>query len=168
MREHGVSNQPTPRATSRDDGCQRDRAFAFQRVSNSLRYLKHRWPFCAGGDVPGLHKHVEDAAAHTLALHGNLFGEIDLHHSWTMGINDVERGAPHVCFAAAAANGAADGATALHQHLRYNLAWNRAFAPDDGGNGNRLSCFQVLDEFFIQILHIIGPLVLPFTAFTLY
>src|SRR5450759_1320985 len=118
MREHGMSNQPAPRASSRDDGCQRDCAFAFQRVSNILRYLKHCWPFRAGGNMPGLHKHIEDAAAYALALHRNLFREIDLHQSWTMGINDVERGAPYVCFATAAANGAADLAAALHQHFR--------------------------------------------------
>src|SRR5216684_6875028 len=100
-----------------------------------------------------LHKHIEDAAAHPLALHGNLFREIDLHHSWTPRINDVKRGAPYIGLAAPATNGAADLAATLHQHFRPHLARHRAFAPDDGCNRRRLARLHMLDEFFVQILH---------------
>src|SRR6266851_7757051 len=157
MREHGLSNPRPPGTASRDDRCQRDRPLAFERTSDSPRHLKHAWLlFHTRGNKPGLHKHIEDAAAHPLALHGNLFREFDLHHSWTPRINDVERGAPYISLAAPAANGAADLAATLYEHLRSHLARHRAFAPDDSSNRRRLARLHMLDEFFVQILHAIA------------
>src|SRR5579863_1595424 len=160
MHEHMLTNTCPPLRASRDDCCQRDRSFAFQRMGDSLCYGKHAWLFLAGRGMPGLDKHVKDAAAYTLALHGNLFGEIDLHRIWTPRIDDVERGSPYISLAAAAANGAADLAAALHQHLRSHIARNGAFAPDDGRDRDRLTGFQMLNEFPIQFLHVIVSSVL--------
>src|SRR5437588_4144600 len=97
--------------------------------------------------MPGLDKHVEDAAAHALAFHRNLFGQIDLHHCGTPCIDDVERAAPHLGFATTSSHGTADLAPAMHEHLCPHLARNGALALDDGGHGSGFTARQSVYEF---------------------
>ena len=141
MHEHLLSNIWTPCAASSDDGGEYDCPFVLQRVVNDLGQVLHARLSWKHGAMPGLDKHIEDTATDALALHSNLFGQIDLHGVRTPGVNYIEGSAPYLGLAASAADGAGNFAAAMHQHLRSDLTRDGAFALDDGRQRDRFTSF---------------------------
>ena len=139
--EHLLSNVRTRCAASSDDGGEYDCSFVLQRVVNDLGQVLHARLSWKHGAMPGLDKHIEDAATDALALHSNLFGQIDLHGVGAPGVNDIESGAPYIGLAASTPDGAGNFAAAIHQHLRSNLTRDGAFALDYGRQRDRFTSF---------------------------
>src|SRR5436305_809385 len=141
MHEHLLPNIWTPCATGSDNGCEYDCLFILQRVVNDLGEVLHARLSWKHSAMPGLDKHIEDAATDALALHSNLFSQIDLHGVRVPGVNDIEGGAPYLGLAASAADSAGNFAAAMHQHLRSNLTRDGAFALDYGRQRDRFTSF---------------------------
>src|SRR5579883_3332098 len=110
------------------------------------------WPRFASVE-PGLDKDIEDAATDALALHCNLFCEVNRDHVRAARIDDVEGAAPDLGFAAAAADGAADLAAAQHQHLRPHLTRHRPLALHHRRHRHRLTLFHLLHQFLKEFSH---------------
>src|SRR5690242_19221123 len=110
--------------------------------------------------IPGLDKDIEDPTAHSLTLHGNLFGQIDLDYVRTVGVDHIQSAAPHFGLTAATTNGATDPASPVHQHLCSDLTRDRAFAPDNGCQSNGFAVSQVAYQFLKKFLHVRKSLIL--------
>ena len=72
--QHMLANVSTPGTSSGNNGEQYNRLFTFERLLDSEGNFLHSWLTRQHGAMPGLDKDIEDAPAHSLALHGYLFG----------------------------------------------------------------------------------------------
>src|SRR6516164_883217 len=108
--------------------------------------------------IPGLDKHVKDASADTLAIHGNLFGQINLYHIWTLGIDYIKCAAPHLGLTTTTSNGAANLPPAMHKHLSSYLTRNRAFPLDNRRQSYGFTRLQVMYDFLKEFFHLVVPI----------
>src|SRR2546421_5279447 len=74
MDQHMLANVSTPGTGSGNNGEQYNRLFTLERLLNSEGNFLHSWLTRQYSAMPGLDKDIEDAPAHSLALHGYLFG----------------------------------------------------------------------------------------------
>ncbi len=145
----------TPCSASSNDGSQNDRLFTLQSIVNDLGEVLHAWLSWDCCVMPRLHKHIKDTTADALALHGDFLGKINLHHAGTLRVDYIEGAAPYFGLTTAATHGAADLAAAMHQHLCSNFTWHRAFALDDGCQGDCFTGCQFSYYFLKEFAHVV-------------
>src|SRR5436309_16018049 len=139
MKEHLLTYIVTPSATCGNDASQHNCPFAFQASIDSAGKVLHIWLSREQTVMPGLYKHIKNTSADSLALHCNLFSQINLDYSGAFRINHIESTTPHFSLATTATDGTANRATTMHKHFRSDLTWNGAFALDNSRHSHRFT-----------------------------
>ena len=153
-----------PRIRAVDDGCQRHR-FARADGGEESRDRGRRTEdegrriICRLSSLVSrlssrlLHKHIHDPAAHAERLHRDVLGEIHAHRRRLAGLDHIQRGLDHIRLAAAAAHRAHVPAQRVDDHLRADLARDRAFHLDDRGDRHRFVRLDELAQPVVDALH---------------
>src|SRR2546425_7070915 len=124
MHKHLLTYAGTPRTSSSNDSIQHNRLLIFQGIVNGSGEVLHTRRIRKQLIMPGLDKHIKDASTDSLALHSNLFGQINLHHARTLCVNYVQSAAPNLGLTTATTHGTADLPIAMHKHLCSYLTRN--------------------------------------------
>src|SRR5437667_12122499 len=116
MYEHVLAYTGTPCATSGNDTSKHNCPFALQRTIDLTGKVPHAWLSWGQAVMPWLDKHIKDTSTDSLALHCNLFSQINLDYSGTFNINHIYSAAPHFSLATAATDGTANPTTTVQKN----------------------------------------------------